>query len=80
MTGWDGLPEVPVNGVAWPLEFAARMLDVREDDLRALVRIARLEPSGVIPMAEFRRQGRHPRAYNASTLIKLVNAIRETVL
>jgi hypothetical protein len=56
------------------------MLDVREDDLRALVRIARLEPSGVIPMAEFRRQGRHPRAYNASTLIKLVNAIRETVL
>lgn len=77
MTGWEGLPEVPADGTRWPLSFAAKMLDVDEKDLRTLVRIAGMEPSGTIRTAEFRRQGRNPRAYDASRLVALVQTVRE---
>lgn len=77
MTGWEGLPEVPIDGTKWPLDFAAKILEIDEKDLRALVRIAGLEPAGTIKTAGYRRQGRNPRAYPATSLVKLVNGIRE---
>lgn len=77
MSGWEGLPEVPVDGTSWPLSFAAKMLDIDEKDLRTLVRIAGMKPVGTIKTADFRRQGRNPRAYSASTLVALVQTVRE---
>jgi len=69
LPAWDGLPFVEVDGLSWPLEFAAAQLGMKTQDWRDLVRITDLEPSGVIRMSDFRRQGRQPRAYPAAKLI-----------
>jgi hypothetical protein len=78
-SGWNGMKKVPVDGKNWPLEFAAKTLGVSERDLRDLVRIVGLEPSGTMPMAEFRRSGRNPRVYDAAKLVKLHHAVGELV-
>lgn len=75
--GWRGLPEVPADGTVWPLSVAADVLGMPESDLRDLVRIAGLKPAGTIKMAEFRRSGRHPRAYDAARLVALYDGIRK---
>lgn len=79
---WEGGEFVDQDGENWPLDFAAKMLSMPEKDLRDLVRIAGLEPAGVIRMAGFRRQGRAPRAYPAEKLILLAQGVadlRETL-
>jgi hypothetical protein len=75
--GWSGIPFVEIDGQSWPLEFASKMLEIPLKDLQHLVRITGLKPSGVIRMAEFRRQGRQPRAFPADKLILLSEGIRE---
>lgn len=81
--GWHGAPLVDNDGENWPLEFAARMLHMPEKDLRDLIRIVNnmhegtLDPTGTIKMASFRRQGRHPRAYPGSKLVRLVESLAE---
>jgi hypothetical protein len=75
--GWAGVPEVPVDGRNWPLEFAARTLGIPERDLRDLVRIMGLEPTGTMPMAQYRRSGRNPRVYDAAKLVRLYQLTRE---
>jgi hypothetical protein len=74
--GWEGKPFVSFDGKDWPLGFAAEMLGFPEEDLRDLVRILGVPPSGVIRMASYRRQGRQPRAYPAGVLIRMTEAIR----
>ena len=76
MTGWKSLSFVDIDGQAWPIPFAAEMLGMPEEDLRDLVRILGVQPSGVIRMSDFRRQGRQPRAYPAKTLIRISEAVR----
>lgn len=78
--GWTGLPEVKIDGNSWPLTFAAELLDFPEKDLRELIRITGLKPIGTIKTSDFARQGRNPRAYNASELVRLVNGIRELMV
>lgn len=75
--GWEGLPFVELDGKSWPLDFAAKMLDIPLRDLQDLVRITGLRPEGTIRMAAFSRQGRQPRAYDAEKLIKITETIRE---
>lgn len=75
--GWEGKPPVPVDGLNWPLDFAAKTLGVPERDLRDLVRIVGLEPTGTMKMAAFHRQGRNPRVYDSVKLIRLYDSIRE---
>jgi hypothetical protein len=74
--GWAGIPFVEIDGVNWPLDFAAKMLDIPLKDLSDLVRITGLKPAGVIRMAAYRRQGRQPRAFEAARLIHLTEGIR----
>lgn len=75
--GWKGKPPVALDGNTWPLDFAAKTLGVSEKDLRDLVRIVRLEPAGTLKMAAYRRSGRHPRAYDASKLVRMWQAVQE---
>lgn len=81
--GWKGAELVENDGENWPLDFAAKLLQMPEKDLRDLVRIVNnlhpgaLEPTGTIKMASFRRQGRHPRAYPGSKLVKLVESLAD---
>jgi hypothetical protein len=74
-SGWSGVPEVQIDGRNWPLGFAAKTLGCSERDLRDLIRIVGLEPSGTMKVAEFRRSGRNPRVYDATKLIKLYQAV-----
>jgi hypothetical protein len=74
-SGWNGMKKVPVDGKNWPLGFAAKTLGISERDLRDLVRIVDLQPSGTMPMAEFRRSGRNPRVYDASKLVTLYQTV-----
>lgn len=76
-SGWNGMKQVPVDGKNWPLEFAAKTLGISERDLRDLVRIVDLQPSGTMPMAEFRRSGRNPRVYDAAKLVRLYQVTLE---
>jgi hypothetical protein len=70
--GWSGKKNfVDLDGENWPLAQAAQLLEIPEKDLRDLVRIAGLEPSGVIRMSSYSRQGRQPRAYPADKLIMI---------
>jgi hypothetical protein len=78
-SGWKSEPKVPVDGKNWPLEFAAKTLGIPERDLRDLIRIVGLEPSGTMPMAEFRRSGRNPRVYDAAKLVQVHQAVEELV-
>lgn len=73
--GWAGIPFVEIDGVNWPLEFAAKMLDIPARDLADLVRILGLQPAGTIRMASYRRQGRQPRAFEAAKLIRITEVI-----
>lgn len=77
--GWKGKRPVPVDGNTWPLDFAAKMLECPERDLRDLVRIVGLEPAGTLKMTSFRRSGRHPRAYDASKLVDLWDKTQELI-
>lgn len=72
---WTGLPKVDLDGTDWPLEFAATYLDVPLKDLKELVRITSLPPSGTAGYSSYRRSGRQPRVYPASRLIELCEAI-----
>jgi hypothetical protein len=74
---WKSEPKVAVDGVNWPLEFAAKTLGISERDLRDLVRIVDLQPTGTMPMAEFRRSGRNPRVYDAAKLVKLYQLVQD---
>lgn len=74
--GWDSLPLVPPDGDNWPLSLAAQLLDIPEKDLRRRVEREKVEPAGVIRMADFRRSGRHPKAYPSSELIRIAEGIR----
>lgn len=73
--GWAGIPFVEIDGVNWPLDFAAKMLDIPVRDLADLVRIVNLQPAGTIKMASYRRQGRQPRAFGAAKLIRITEVI-----
>ena len=73
---WGTLPFVDIDGKNWPVPFAAEMLGMPEQDLRDLIRIVGIEPSGVVRMSDFRRSGRQPRAYPASSLICVTEAVR----
>jgi hypothetical protein len=75
--GWKGISEVPADGRNWPLDFAARTLGLPEKDLRDLVRIMDVQPSGTMPMAEFRRSGRNPRVYDAAALVRLYDWVQK---
>jgi hypothetical protein len=68
---WGHLPELPLDGMHWPIPFAAGLLGVAEKDLRKLVKDAGLEPAGTANMAGYRRSGRQPRVYAAKDLIAL---------
>jgi hypothetical protein len=75
-TGWKGLPFVRLDGDNWTIPFAAKMLDMTEQDVRDIIRITGLEPSGTMRMASYARQGRQPRAYPAAKLIKIAEALK----
>lgn len=74
--GWRGLPQAPLDGKHWPLDVAAEVLGIPERDLRDLVRITGLEPTGTLAMAGYRRPGRQPRAYDGDKLVALYDAVR----
>lgn len=74
--GWAGEAPVPVDGLNWPLDFAAAMLNIPERDLRDLVRITGLKPAGTMRMAAFRRSGRNPRVYDSGKLIKIYDWVK----
>lgn len=69
--GWRGLPFVDLDGTSWPLAFAAQLLEVKESDLRKRVKEKGIEPAGVVRMRSYRSQGRQPRAYPATELIRI---------
>ena len=73
--GWKGLPFTELDGMSWPLNFAARILGVSELDLRKRVRDEDVQPTGVIRMRDFRSQGRQPRAYPAADLIRIAESM-----
>lgn len=75
--GWAGLPSVEIDGQNWTVDFAARILDFPERDLRDLIRITGLQPAGVMNMRSYRSQGRAPRAYPAGKLIRITEAIAD---
>jgi hypothetical protein len=52
------------------------MLDVPEEDLRAIVKLSHLKPTGTMQMRAYKSQGRTPRAYPARQLIQLVEYVR----
>ena len=74
--GWKGLPFTELDGKDWPVSFAAGILELDEQDLRDLIRIAGLQASGVLRISDFRRSGRQPKAYPATGLIRLAEVAR----
>lgn len=75
--GWKGKAPVPVDGNTWPLDFAAKILGASEKDLRDLVRILELVPTGTMKMSSYRRSGRNPRGYDASALVQMWQSIQD---
>jgi hypothetical protein len=73
--GWKGIPFAELDGKSWTLPFAAVILDIPVEDLRALIRVTGLQPSGVINMRDYRSQGRAARAYDAKSLIMIAEDI-----
>jgi hypothetical protein len=59
----------------WPLPLAAKVLCVPERDLRDLVRMLGLKPSGTANMRDFSTQGRTSRVYPAEHLILICESI-----
>jgi len=78
--GWAGLPKVSADGLNWPLDMAAKLLEIPEKDLRDLVRILGLPASGPMKTSPYRRSGRNPRVYSGSKLIKICEAMRKLAL
>jgi hypothetical protein len=76
MTGWTGLPEVTADGTHWTLTVAAEVLGVEERDLRDLIRITGIQPTGTMKTADFRRSGRNPRTYSGTQLVRLYDGVR----
>ncbi len=74
--GWGGLPPIEDETKNWPLDLAAEILGMPEKDLRALVRILGVQPTGTVKTATYRRSGRHPRAYDAAKLTRIYEAVR----
>jgi hypothetical protein len=74
--GWKREKEVPIDGTNWPLGFAADQLDLSERDLRDLIRIIGLKPTGTMKMTTYSRSGRNPRVYNAGALIKINETVK----
>lgn len=66
-----------IDGMSWPVEFAADALGWTAKDLRDLIRVLHVAPVGTIRWAQFSRQGRQPRAYDAQQLILIDKRIRE---
>jgi len=75
--GWVSIATVDLDGKNWTLDFAAKILDFPERDLRDLVRISRMRPAGVMNMRGYRSSGRTPRAYPAEKLIRLTEAVMD---
>jgi hypothetical protein len=75
--GWKGKMPVALDGNTWPLDFAAKIIGCSEKDLRDLVRMTGLQPAGTLKMADFRRSGRNPRAYDASKLVRMWQGIQD---
>jgi hypothetical protein len=75
--GWAGKLPVALDGDNWPVDFAAKMLGCSEKDLRDLIRIVGLQPTGTMRMASYRRSGRNPRAYSGSKLVELWQSVME---
>lgn len=73
--GWGGLAPVNLDGMNWPLSTAAQLLGIDEKDLRDLVRITGLGPSGTAQMRSYRSQGRAARVYPAQSLIMITEAV-----
>lgn len=73
---YGALPMIEPDGSAWPIPFAARILEVSESRLRREVKNRGIQPSGELRMADFRRSGRNPRAYPATELITIAEEIR----
>lgn len=81
MTGWQGIPPAELDGTSWTLDFAAKLLEVPEPLLREIVRYTGLPPAGTLNMRGYRSQGRAARAYQASQLIiinEAIQTLRET--
>jgi hypothetical protein len=74
--GWAGIECLEPDGANWTLDFAAKMLDTPERDLKDLIRITGLKPSGVLNMRGS-GSGRIPRAYPAEKLIRIIDAIED---
>ncbi len=75
MKGWEGLPELPLDGQNWPLDFAAETLGIPLNHLRILVQVFDIQPAGTAKLASFSRQGRQKRVYSAQRLIELYDDI-----
>lgn len=73
--GWKSLPEQELDGNHWTVAVASQVLGIPLDDLKALIRITGVQPSGTAKMAAYRRSGRQPRVYLATHLIKLNEAL-----
>lgn len=73
--GWKGLPFTDLDGMSWPLNFAADLLGVSELELRKRVKRQDVQPAGVIRMRHYSSQGRQPRAYPAKELIRIAEEI-----
>lgn len=73
--GWRSLPEQKLDGNHWTVPVASQVLGIPLDDLKALIRIAGVQPSGTAKMAAYRRSGRQPRVYLATDLITLSEAL-----
>jgi hypothetical protein len=73
--GWAGLAELPLNGDNWTVEVAAKWLGLPVKDLRDLIRVTGLPPTGTAKMASYRRSGRQPRVYDAHALIQMYEAV-----
>jgi hypothetical protein len=75
--GWAGLAEQPLDGDNWTVEVAAKWLGLPARDIRDLIRVTGLEPTGTAKMAAYRRSGRQPRVYDAKALIQMYETVYE---
>lgn len=82
MSGWASLPFVELDGRHLTIAAAALLFGLPEEDLRVLVKVAGIAPSGVLRTSPYARQGRQPQAYPKDKLIAVneaLIALREAV-
>jgi len=82
--GWssDGLKTVGDDPELWTVADAARLLgppDLEVREVRNLVKIFSIHPSGKRRVTSAGHSGRHARVYPASELIKAYHAIQQTM-